>query len=213
MAETRDTVVNPLATLMKAKYGIDRQGSLTLSSNDTMPAKIRKIANYIYKNGDWTQEDFEAAVKTYGEIALQLYEPGIMVTGGSFNPKLEGRGSFSGEVYDLQARKENNKKEYLVNVILDPNNKMWSKHGLMYSLRSHEETDLGYIIGNKSTVLGYGKLFDDILKAMDTKTLRELYSYSMKDAKKIYQQIQKDLVKQKTRNRQTIVQGRTTHDR
>ena len=35
----------------------------------------------------------------------------------------------------------------------------------------------------------------------------------MKDAKKIYQQIQKDLVKQKTRNRQTIVQGRTTHDR
>lgn len=167
MAETRDTVVNPLATLMKAKYGIDRQGSLTLSANDTMPSKIRKIANYIYKNGDWTQEDFEAAVKTYGEIALQLYEPGIMVTGGSFNPKLEGRGSFSGEVYDLQARKENNKKEYLVNVILDPNNKMWSKHGSMYSLRSHEETDLGYIIGNKSTVLGYGKLFDDILKSWE----------------------------------------------
>lgn len=46
---SKDEIKHPLATLMKQKYGVTKQSSLRLKSDDSLFVVFRKIANYIYK--------------------------------------------------------------------------------------------------------------------------------------------------------------------
>lgn len=62
-------VQNPLTTLMKKKFGITRQSSLTITENDTPFTTFRKVANYIYKNGDWSENDITESIKNYLELS------------------------------------------------------------------------------------------------------------------------------------------------
>ena len=45
---SEDEIKHPLVTLMKQKYGVTKQSSLRLNSDDSLFVVFRKIANYIY---------------------------------------------------------------------------------------------------------------------------------------------------------------------
>ncbi|OQO83375.1 hypothetical protein BH739_16400 [Enterococcus casseliflavus] len=55
---------NTLTTLMKQKYGVSKSSPLKFTPKDNLFTKFRKLAMYIYKNGDWTTEDELRAVST-----------------------------------------------------------------------------------------------------------------------------------------------------
>ncbi len=64
-----EEVENPLTTLLKKRYGITRRSSLTITDKDTPFSTFRKVAAYIYRNGDWSENDQTQAIKDYLELS------------------------------------------------------------------------------------------------------------------------------------------------
>ena len=53
-----------ITDLMKERYGIKQTGkSLNVTPSDTLYTIFRKTADYIYRNGEWTEEDEKTAIK------------------------------------------------------------------------------------------------------------------------------------------------------
>ena len=48
---------------MKEKYGVTKVAPLKLKSDDPVNIQLRKIASYIYKVGDWTEEDMREGIQ------------------------------------------------------------------------------------------------------------------------------------------------------
>lgn len=55
---------NQLTSLMKQKYGMTKSSPLIFTEKDTLYTSFRKLADNIYKNGEWSTEDEQAAVDT-----------------------------------------------------------------------------------------------------------------------------------------------------
>ncbi len=55
---------NQLTSLMKQKYGMTKSSKLVFTEKDTLYTSFRKLADNIYKNGEWSPEDERAAVDT-----------------------------------------------------------------------------------------------------------------------------------------------------
>ncbi|MGM0220077.1 LPD1 domain-containing protein [Enterococcus sp. AZ126] len=55
---------NQLTSLMKQKYGMTKSSPLVFTEKDTLYTSFRKLADNIYKNGEWSPEDERAAVDT-----------------------------------------------------------------------------------------------------------------------------------------------------
>lgn len=53
-----------LTSLMKAKYGTTKSSRLVFTENDNLYSAFRKLADNIYKNGEWSNEDYLMAVDT-----------------------------------------------------------------------------------------------------------------------------------------------------
>ncbi|WP_321382952.1 hypothetical protein [uncultured Enterococcus sp.] len=53
-----------LTSLMKVRFGVTKSSPLRLTEKDTLFTAFRKIADNIYKNGEWTVEDEIQAVDT-----------------------------------------------------------------------------------------------------------------------------------------------------
>lgn len=56
---------NQLTSLLKKKYGTTTSSPLVFTEKDTLYTAFRKLADNIYKNGTWTQEDELRAVDTF----------------------------------------------------------------------------------------------------------------------------------------------------
>ncbi|MCC4378826.1 hypothetical protein LMB40_03715 [Limosilactobacillus reuteri] len=156
---SEDEIKHPLATLMKQKYGVTKQSSLRLNSDDSLFVVFRKIANYIYKNGEWNDQDYADAIKSYlentdrgntdkREIASIVKDPGgqqVLRTNRN--------------TYTINYKDENSKKLYF---ILDQDNKSWSHQGDNYY--KVYDPNVTWVIGNQNYTLGYGKLLNDLMQ-------------------------------------------------
>lgn len=71
-----------LLSLMKRKYGITKSAPLTFTENDTLFTQFRKLSNYIYKNGEWTEEDIKHGIETNIKMTYEYrhkdYVPGSL---------------------------------------------------------------------------------------------------------------------------------------
>lgn len=144
---------NQLTSLLKKKYGTTTSSPVMFTDKDTLYTAFRKLADNIYKNGSWSQEDELRAVDTfirnrYGypvgmEEALVLngngqtwstevkVSPVEEVESIFLRSKTEGKSVYSATA----TRKEINGSEERVktiNVLLDPKNKNGTKHGEFY---------------------------------------------------------------------------------
>ncbi|KAJ85626.1 LPD1 domain-containing protein [Enterococcus faecalis] len=179
-----------LTSLMKAKYGVTRSSSIKLNENDTLYTTFRKLADNIYKNGEWTKEDEERAVDTMvrnsrgfplgaeeitkkrlnGETWRTMIniEPVNSTDKQLLGSRSDGKIVYTALVNQTEevSRKKDIRKTF---VILDPENKTGTKHGKSYYYSENETTGerIYYSLGNMNRAIGYDKLQRDILNEFD----------------------------------------------
>lgn len=200
---------NQLTSLLKKKYGTTTSSPLVFTEKDTLYTAFRKLADNIYKNGTWTQEDELRAVDTFirnrdgypvGKEDATFHDwkgqpwstevkvRAIDVVESSFlRSEAEGK-----KIYSATAirRKINGSEEHVksVDVLLDPKNKSGTKHGEFYYFSSSNSTDPSYYaLGNMNRAIGYDKLQRDILKEFDD-TVQEL-KFDRRDLERLLERL------------------------
>lgn len=200
---------NQLTSLLKKKYGTTTSSPLVFTEKDTLYTAFRKLADNIYKNGTWTQEDELRAVDTFirnrdgypvGKEDATFHDwngqpwstevkvRAIDVVESSFlRSEAEGK-----KIYSATAirRKINGSEEHVksVDVLLDPKNKSGTKHGEFYYFSSNNSTDPSYYaLGNMNRAIGYDKLQRDILKEFDD-TVQEL-KFDRRDLERLLERL------------------------
>lgn len=179
-----------LTSLLKRKYGTTKSSPVVFTEKDTLYTCFRKLADNIYKNGTWTQEDEQRAVDTMirNRNGFPLGEKEIRWTTSkgvqrqaevTVQPLREVDRTFLGERLDGKVgymtlvnrttsdeQKTTTKKTY---VLLDPENKSGTKHGTFYYFAHREVNEFTYMaIGNMNRAIGYDKLQRDILMEFDS---------------------------------------------
>lgn len=149
-------VRNPLTTLMKQRYGINRQSSLRLTDKDTLFSTFRKVANYIYKNGDWQEQDYCDAIKHYLEDT-QMEDKVLAVKRTSIGASKIGNSAKGKEVFEVQTNGQKSKIKYMV---IDADNHSWETQGDRWTHRNRD--GVFWYTGNQNYTLGYGKLLHDV---------------------------------------------------
>ncbi|MFG5464399.1 LPD1 domain-containing protein [Enterococcus faecalis] len=180
---------NQLTSLMKEKYGVTRSSSVTITEKDTLYTAFRKLADSIYKNGEWTEKDEQRAVDTMirnrnnfplGEERIQWttskgvewqaevsIQPLRAVDQMILEERAEGKIGYTTIVNrtNVAEQKTTTQKTY---VLLDPKNKLGTKHATFYYFAHKEVDEFTYMaLGNRNRAIGYDKLQRDILKEFD----------------------------------------------
>ena len=191
-----------LTSLMKQKFGMTKSSPLKFTEKDTLYTCFRKLADHIYKNGEWTQEDEIQAVDTmmrnwYGfsvglEEVIKNHEYGsdrgekatLAIVPISEEDQLllkseikEKRGYTA--VINDQISNKKGANARTVFVLLDPNNKSGTKHNRLYYYRhkkNNQNEKLFVTLGNMNRAIGYDKLQQDILREYDRKSVNQTNS-------------------------------------
>lgn len=160
-------------SLMKQRFGINKTANLVFKVDDSLHRKFRKLADYIYKNRDWQQEDEIAAVQVliesiYGNNSESKYYAIQQLEDSMIQQQVGKTLIFPlDHAYSFQVKfKEDYHQRYL---FLDATNKSGNKHGEMYYLIGN--LDVRFIIGNLNRALGYSKLYQDIMKEFNAQEL------------------------------------------
>ncbi|MEZ1268778.1 LPD1 domain-containing protein [Enterococcus faecium] len=190
MDTATDQIENSLTSLMKTKFGVTRSSSVKLTEKDTLYTIFRKLADNIYKNGTWTQEDEIQAVDTLirnrNNFSIDTeniiwtdrkganWQANVSITPIDGQDKLTLGNRIDGKIayktlvdrVNLENKEEKTKKTY---VLLDPENKSGTKHAKFYYFGSGTKEQLNYFaIGNMNRAIGYDKLQRDILKEFES---------------------------------------------
>ncbi|MGG5305285.1 hypothetical protein IGK16_002956 [Enterococcus pernyi] len=200
---------NQLTSLLKKKYGTTTSSPLVFTEKDTLYTAFRKLADNIYKNGTWTQEDELRAVDTFirnrdgypvGKEDATFHDwngqpwstevkvrPIDVVESSFLRSEAEGK-----KIYSATAirRKVNGSEEHVksVDVLLDPKNKSGTKHGEFYYFSSSSSIDPSYYaLGNMNRAIGYDKLQRDILKEFDD-TVQE-FEFDRRDLERLLERL------------------------
>lgn len=200
---------NQLTSLLKKKYGTTTSSPLVFTEKDTLYTAFRKLADNIYKNGTWTQEDELRAVDTFirnrdgypvGKEDATFYDwngqpwstevkvrPIDVVESSFLRSEAEGK-----KIYSATAirRKINGSEEHVknVDVLLDPKNRSGTKHGEFYYFSSKSSKDPSYYaLGNMNRAIGYDKLQRDILKEFDD-TVQE-FKFDRRDLERLLERL------------------------
>ncbi|MBA0947990.1 LPD1 domain-containing protein [Enterococcus gallinarum] len=180
---------NQLTSLLKKKYGTTTSSPVVFTEKDTLYTAFRKLADNIYRNGSWAQEDELRAVDTFVRNRYGYpvgKEDSILVDGigqawstevkvkaveAVESPYLVGKAKGMKVYSATSIRKEiDGSKDHIqtINVLLDPTNKTGTKHGEFYYISPSGSKDLTYYaLGNMNRAIGYDKLQRDILKEFD----------------------------------------------
>ncbi|MDT2227834.1 LPD1 domain-containing protein [Enterococcus sp. C40] len=189
---------NNLTSLMKEKYGVTRSSSIKFTENDTLYTTFRKLADNIYKNGEWEKEDEIRAVDTLirnrrgyplgmedivihhsnGKSwrATMRIDPISSAEKQILGTRAEGKFGYTALVEQVEetSQKRDTRTTF---VLLDPENKMGTKHGKFYYYDENETNKrIHYSLGNMNRAIGYDKLQRDILKEFDKN--QEQYPFS-----------------------------------
>lgn len=200
---------NQLTSLLKKKYGTTTSSPVVFTDKDTLYTAFRKLADNIYKNGSWTQEDELRAVDTFirNRYGYPVGLEKAIVLNGNGQPwstevkvspveevesiflrsKAEGKSVYSATA----TRKEINGSEERVktiNVLLDPTNKNGTKHGEFYYFTPSSSKDPEYYaLGNMNRAIGYDKLQRDILKEFDDSD--QEWKFERRDLERLLEQL------------------------
>lgn len=182
---------NQITSLMKQKYGMVKSSPLVFTEKDTLYTSFRKLADNIYKNGDWTSEDQKAAVNTMERNHRRLsvgkdplfWNPGkgkerlpMTITVEELTEEdkklLGNRVNHSiGYAAVIKKYSETNELQQTSRelFLLDPTNRTGTKHSARYSFESALTGERTYYtLGNMNRAIGYNKLQQDILKSYDS---------------------------------------------
>ncbi|MGN9009013.1 ArdC-like ssDNA-binding domain-containing protein, partial [Ligilactobacillus salivarius] len=190
-----------ITDLMKERYGIKQTGkSLNVTPSDTLYTIFRKTADYIYRNGEWTEEDEKTAIKGMlnqedyfgGDISniniekTTLSDENIGKITDRHNifksyPKTSSLFKTDGwknHVYKVSYTDSSSRNPALweksKTIILDPDNKVGTLHKHNYDIYdSNNDLSSELKIGNLNRAIGYDKLCTDILRELKDTDNRE----------------------------------------
>ncbi|MFR0597325.1 hypothetical protein ACLUWZ_09215 [Limosilactobacillus mucosae] len=190
-SQNTDEVKYPLISMLKDKYGISSVSkSIKISAKDDLYDIYRKTADFIWKNGTWSVDDYKQAIKDQLSYATALNDdadyynvqyvkelsdddPNVKTIRSamrSSNKKQDFK------IFSFMAKKENpvngikpSPNPFVDNSIckgffaIDMNNASGTMHNTSYCLRS--DRNFKWIVGNANRMLGYNKLAVDITKS------------------------------------------------
>lgn len=159
-------------TNLSKSLGLKEIGPLKFKEDDDLYKKFQKLIKYIYKNGEWKQEDNSTAVKKMFEYRfgkegslekLSLDDTSI--------PQYKQTEDFSGEIYRYNWRNASG-QPMATYFFVDPQNHFGSKHGKRFrpldSLGRQKRTSSQYIYDKEAVMLNQDRLvgFDQFEKAL-----------------------------------------------
>lgn len=176
-----------LTSLMKEKFGITRVAPLKINPNDEINIQLRKIASYIYKTGDWTQEDVKEGIKVAVlskyrfdqqqtlDITLSPMTEAEMNQSSHFAEYIKG---YRLDIIDTANQKmlTNDTTYYLVD---GATNKL-KNHNARFYLRNAREVK--FYTGYEQYLIGVAKLKKDLIRYYnENREIFEVYKVSERD--------------------------------
>ncbi|MDE7056140.1 LPD1 domain-containing protein [uncultured Lactobacillus sp.] len=180
---------NQLSSLMKQKYGVSKISKIRIGNDDDLYTIFKKIAKYIYKNGEWTADNLMSAANTLFPFL------GFAKIGKSKHPILN-RPSKSSSFMNkekVKTLKLDKTKKATYNYVLrfSPTSKNERKHYLVitddYAMGTRC-TDIYYYPSNKSydftyisapLLIGYSKLIGDIIECFKNKDENQISEFDL----------------------------------
>lgn len=160
-----------LNSLMHHRFGITRHSKLSITPKDTYYAIFRKLAYYLAKNGDWSDQDYLQAAATIGRLVFgkeaEATVHGAQFVDGTDNPMIYYKHLQSAQEADEQVIKiefvgESKRNCYLRLTDTPRGN---SLSGQMRYFRAYPTFIFSFI--NRKKLIGYGKLIAAIYDAYD----------------------------------------------
>lgn len=193
---SKNSSLMSLTTLMHQRFGITRYSKITVSANDTLYTLFRKLAFYIYRNGDWKDEDYEqtAAIignlNYYGNLSGNETISSAEAVSEDDNPFLKAHKKLYKDEKDFTLYTDNNgKKSRFLRVTDETCGNTYT--GQVRYYRDTPFFTFSYV--NRKKLIGYGKLafalkeaYEEQQPSFDRETLTELlhqlfaYRYSNK---------------------------------
>lgn len=165
-----------LTSLMKKKYGVERSTPLIFTDKDTLYTSYRKLADNIYKNGDWTEDDLQAAA----HYMMEMYYSNRSIDNLKISSIQRNEIQFALANVVGSQLKIPNPKPFFFNIsfetngkkfertdaiFIDESNKSGTKHNESYAVRKDEVGIV--VIGNANRAIGYHKLAKDLSTYFD----------------------------------------------
>ncbi|EMF0094431.1 hypothetical protein O1F49_002660 [Enterococcus hirae] len=167
-----------LTSLMKKKFGVTRSSTFKITQKDTLYTTFRKLADYIYKNGDWTEEDRLSAVETMVRNRERFFVG--MIDDESKKVEVlpctpEEREELKGLIHSYipytakvtRTLKDGSSKTEIRYVLLDEQNKVGTKHNKYYWLGNPNhgnQVKKTYGFGNVNRAIGYDRIIRDLVE-------------------------------------------------
>lgn len=189
-----------ITDLMKERYGIKQTGkSLNVTPSDTLYTIFRKTADYIYRNGEWTEEDEKTAIKGmlnqddyFGRDISDVSIEKIQFDDNNVDRIRDRHNTFkayneAGDLFKTDGWKDHVYKISYTDsrsrnpdlwkknktIILDPDNKVGTLHKHEYAIYDNNDNRSEMQIGNLNRAIGYDKLCTDILRELKDTDNRE----------------------------------------
>ena len=176
-----------LTSLMKEKFGITRVAPLKINPNDEINIQLRKIASYIYKTGDWKEDDIREGIKAAVlsnyrfdqqqtlDITLSPMTEAEMNKSSHFAEYIKG---YRLDIIDTanQKRLTNDTTYYLVD---GATNKL-KNHNARFYLRNAREVK--FYTGYGQYLIGVAKLKKDLIRYYnENREIFDVYKVSERD--------------------------------
>ena len=176
-----------LTSLMKEKFGITKVAPLKINPNDEINIQLRKIASYIYKTGDWTEEDIKEGIKAAVLSNYRLDQQETLditltpMTEAEINQSSHFAKYIKGYRLDIidtakQKMLTNDTTYYLVD---GATNKL-KNHNARFYLRNAREVK--FYTGYEQYLIGVAKLKKDLIRYYnENREIFEVYKVSERD--------------------------------
>lgn len=173
---------NKLTSMMKRKYGVTKSSSITFTGKENLYGAFRKLADNIYKNGDWSEEDEKRAVETF----VRNYKGFEVGNNGSDGVTFEITKATPEEMTMLEQRralvlskgtpkvyktlitqnKDGKVKQSINYLMLDQDNKSGTMQRKSWYLEHGPNVAVPSTVslGNLNRTIGYDKLERDVMK-------------------------------------------------
>lgn len=172
-----EELTNPLTSLLKHKYGIKSPSTtLRFTEKDTLITKWRKTAQFIFKNGDWSDQDYKDAIQTSFDFNDEQVDhvgkqgddyfswPENDIARIKKAVALDTKGKATPE--DLEIYQVDFQTALPQYFVIDTTNHLTAKQGESYHFRNDPSVG-SWKLGNANLTIGYAKLHNDVLAEFD----------------------------------------------
>ena len=194
-----EELTNPLTSLLKKKYGIAAPSNvLRFTDKDTLFTAWRKTAQFIYKNGEWSDQDLQNSVKLQYDGSrkfenIDSVEPAddreeLNRVKYVVAERTKGKSTVDDLKMYLVKGTAKDGKPYSEYFAMDQTNHLTSHQGESYHFTNHPVVKRSWKLGNANLTIGYAKLKADVLAEFDKNK-----DYSPEEKAKIRPVIKKKL--------------------